>query len=105
MNFVHILLEQAEHIAAVIARAETEQARCVEPSVEAEDAWTRTVAETARDESAFQAECTPGYYNGEGSRSITGATFSPGPVVFHRLLREWRAGDMADVLVRDKATA
>lgn len=105
VNFVHILLEQAEHIAAVIARAETEQARCVEPSVEAEDAWTRTVAETARDESAFQAECTPGYYNGEGSRSITGATFSPGPVVFHRLLREWRAGDMADVLVRDKATA
>ncbi len=28
-------------------------------------------------------------------------TYSPGPVAFRRLLREWRAGSMADVLVRD----
>ncbi|CAN7218534.1 NAD(P)/FAD-dependent oxidoreductase [Microbacterium foliorum] len=99
VNFVHILQEQATHIAAVIARAEQVGARRIEPTAEAEDAWCRTVAETARDVSDFQAQCTPGYYNGEGSRSIGGLTFSPGPVVFHRLLREWRSGDMADVLV------
>jgi hypothetical protein len=28
-------------------------------------------------------------------------TYSPGPVVFRHLLREWRAGSMAEVLVRD----
>lgn len=99
VNFVHILQEQATHIAAVIARAEQVGARRIEPTAEAEDAWCRTVAETARDVSDFQAQCTPGYYNGEGSRSIGGLTFSPGPVVFHRLLREWREGDMGDVLV------
>ena len=99
VNFVHILQEQAAHISAMIARAEQVGARRIEPTAEAEDAWCRTVAETARDVSDFQAQCTPGYYNGEGSRSIGGLTFSPGPVVFHRLLREWREGDMGDVLV------
>jgi cation diffusion facilitator CzcD-associated flavoprotein CzcO len=101
VNFVHILQEQAEHIAAIIARADAEDARWVEPTAEAEAEWVRTVFATARDVSAFQAECTPGYYNGEGTQAITGFTYSPGPVAFHRLLREWRSGDMSDVLVRD----
>jgi cation diffusion facilitator CzcD-associated flavoprotein CzcO len=99
VNFAHILLEQAEHIAAVIARGREVGARYLEPSVEAEEAWVRTVYETAADTRAFQAECTPGYYNGEGTRSIGGASYSPGPIAFHRLLREWREGGMDDVLV------
>lgn len=103
VNFVHILQEQARHVAAVIERAGAEDALRVEPSAEAEDAWVRTVHETARDVSAFQAECTPGYYNAEGTQAITGFTYSPGPVAFHRLLAEWREGDMSDVLVRDDA--
>ncbi|GAA1229961.1 cation diffusion facilitator CzcD-associated flavoprotein CzcO [Microbacterium phyllosphaerae] len=102
VNFAHILQEQAEHISATIGRADAENARWVEPTPEAEAAWVQTVIETARDVSAFQAECTPGYYNAEGSQAITGFTYSPGPVAFHRLLREWRAGDMRDVLVRDE---
>lgn len=99
VNFAHILLEQAEHIAAVIARGREVGARYLEPSVEAEEAWVRTVHETAADTRAFQAECTPGYYNGEGTRSIGGASYSPGPIAFHRLLREWREDGMDDVLV------
>ncbi|OOB91784.1 flavin-containing monooxygenase [Rathayibacter sp. VKM Ac-2630] len=99
VNFAHILLEQAEHIAAVIARGREVGARYLEPSAEAEEAWVRTVRETAADTRAFQAECTPGYYNGEGTRSIGGASYSPGPIAFHRLLRAWREGGMDDVLV------
>ncbi|NQX16645.1 NAD(P)/FAD-dependent oxidoreductase [Rathayibacter sp. VKM Ac-2857] len=99
VNFAHILLEQAEHIAAVIARGREVGARYLEPSAEAEEAWVRTVRETASDTRAFQAECTPGYYNGEGTRSIAGAAYSPGPIAFHRLLREWREDGMRDVLV------
>lgn len=38
-----------------------------------------------------------------GSRTIGGLTYSPGPVAFHRLLREWRAGDMTKLLVVDDA--
>lgn len=98
VNFAHILLEQAEHIAAVIGRGRAVGARFIEPTAAAEDAWVRTVHETAIDNRAFQAECTPGYYNGEGTSSIAGASFSPGPVAFHRLLRQWRDGDMADIL-------
>lgn len=99
VNFVHILQEQAEHIAAVISRARAVGARIVEPTADAEAEWVRTVTESASDTTSFQSECTPGYYNGEGTRSITGASFSPGPVVFHRLLRNWRKGNMSDVLV------
>lgn len=99
VNFAHILLEQAEHIAAVIARGRAVGARYLEPSAEAEEAWVRTVQETAADTRAFQAECTPGYYNGEGTRAIGGATYSPGPIAFHRLLRAWREDGMGDVLV------
>lgn len=102
VNFAHILQEQADHIAAIIHRATIERARRVEPTPEAEAAWVRTVHETARDVSAFQAECTPGYYNAEGTQAITGFTYSPGPVAFHRTLSEWRDGDMSDVLVKDE---
>ncbi|ROS29880.1 cation diffusion facilitator CzcD-associated flavoprotein CzcO [Rathayibacter sp. PhB127] len=99
VNFAHILLEQAEHIAAVIARGREVGARYLEPTAEAEEAWVRTIQETAADTRAFQAECTPGYYNGEGTRSIGGASYSPGPIAFHRLLRAWREDGMGDVLV------
>jgi hypothetical protein len=99
VNFVHILQENAEHIAAMIARCIADGAIRVEPTAEAEAQWVKTVHETSTDMRKFAAECTPGYYNGEGTASATGMTFSPGPIVFHRILREWRAGDMRDVLV------
>ena len=99
VNFAHILLEQAEHIAAVIGRGHAVGARLIEPTAEAEESWVTTVHETAIDNRVFQAECTPGYYNGEGTRSIAGATYSPGPIAFHRLLRQWREDDMDEVLV------
>lgn len=103
VNFVSILQEQAGHIAAVISRAQDTGARVIEPTEASEEGWLRTLMETASDTTAFQAECTPGYYNGEGTRAITGSVFSPGPVVFHHLLRQWRQGDMNDVLVPGQA--
>jgi cation diffusion facilitator CzcD-associated flavoprotein CzcO len=99
VNFTHILQEQAEHIAAVIARANDVGARRVEPTAQAADAWLRTIQDSAVDNSAFQAECTPGYYNSEGTASGPPPLYQPGPVAFHRVLREWREGDMDDVLV------
>jgi len=99
VNFVHILSEQAEHIAAVLAAARKADARYVEPTAEAEAAWCDTIVEVATDNSRFLAECTPGYYNGEGTRRAAPTSYSPGPVAFHRLLAAWREGDMGDVLV------
>ncbi|WP_374975690.1 flavin-containing monooxygenase [Microbacterium trichothecenolyticum] len=105
VNFVHILQEQAEHIAAIVARADAEGASRVEPTRESEAAWVQTVRESSRDSSAFQAACTPGYYNAEGTGVASGFSYSPGPVAFHRLLADWREGDMAEVLVRSEEDA
>lgn len=100
VNFVHILTEQAEHIAAMIGAARRTGAAYVEPSREAEQAWCDTIQEVAVDNSAFLAECTPGYYNGEGTRTGAATSYTPGPVAFHRLLAAWRAESMEEVLVR-----
>lgn len=99
VNFVHVLDEQATHVAAVVARAREHGARYVEPSAEAEEAWVATIREKAADQHRFQAECTPGYYNDEGRPRERSESFGDGPVAFHELLRDWRAGGMGDVLV------
>ena len=99
VNFTHILQEQAEHIAAVIAEGRTAGARYIEPTEDAQEGWAQTIRDAAHDNSAFQAECTPGYYNREGASRGPSFSYGPGPVAFRRLLREWRANDIGDVLV------
>lgn len=59
VNYVHILDEQAIHVAEVLAEARKRRARYVEPTAEAEAAWRATIREKAADLYAFQAECTP----------------------------------------------
>ncbi|MFG1964685.1 flavin-containing monooxygenase [Nonomuraea sp. NPDC049028] len=103
VNFVHILQEQATHIGAVVAEARRRGIASVEPTRDAEDAWVTTIRELAPDNRAFQAECTPGYYNNEGKPRAVSQTYGPGPVAFHDLLRRWRTeGGMDEVLAGDR---
>lgn len=104
VNFAHILHEQARHIAAMIGGAAATGAKYVEPTAAAESNWVDTVRRTAQDTTSFQAECTPGYYNGEGSVNA-GTSFGPGPIEFHRILAEWREHDLEDVLVHEEVLA
>lgn len=100
---------QGEHIAYVIAEALARGAKTVEPSQEAQDQWCATIRETAVDTSAFDAQCTPGYYNnegggageseGEGIRSHLGEPYGPGFYAFGDLLAEWRGKGDLDGLV------
>jgi cation diffusion facilitator CzcD-associated flavoprotein CzcO len=100
VNFVHVLDEQATHVGAVIAAARDRGARYVEPTAAAESAWVDTIAEKAADLHAFQAECTPGYYNNEGEPRRRSQSYGGGPVAFHEVLRRWRAeGGLDDVVV------
>jgi cation diffusion facilitator CzcD-associated flavoprotein CzcO len=100
VNYVHILDEQATHIAAVVAEAHKCDARYVEPSAQAESDWVSAIRANAPDQFKFQAECTPGYYNNEGKPRERSESFADGPVAFHELLRRWRAkGGMSDVMV------
>ncbi|MFJ4166882.1 flavin-containing monooxygenase [Microbacterium sp. NPDC089698] len=97
VNFVHLLQEQATHIAAVLDSARKRGESRVEPSTDAEDAWLSMLEAVAVKDTNFLAECTPGYYNGEGTRSQGMKNYAPGPVRFHRLLREWRQTSLDEV--------
>ncbi|MEU5753074.1 NAD(P)/FAD-dependent oxidoreductase [Streptomyces sp. NPDC047829] len=98
VNFTHVLDEHAVHAAALVAAAEAEGA-VIEPSREAEDAWLAVLAEGAPDHEWFHAECTPGYYNGEGRGRPNGPIAYPhGAAAFHDLLERWRETSMSEVL-------
>ncbi|WP_026328516.1 flavin-containing monooxygenase [Streptomyces sulphureus] len=100
VNFVHVLDEQASHVAEVVAAARRSGALRVEPSREAEAEWLATIREKAADLYKFHAECTPGYYNNEGRPRQRSESFGDGPVAFHALLRQWRTwGGLDEVLV------
>jgi hypothetical protein len=90
VNFTHILEEQAEHIAAVVAEAQRRGAGVVEPTADAEEAWVEVIRTRAIDMQAFQSECTPGYYNHEGKPRKRTEGFGGGPVEFHALVKAWR---------------
>jgi cation diffusion facilitator CzcD-associated flavoprotein CzcO len=99
VNYVHVLDEQAVHVAEVLAEARKRRARYVEPTAEAEAAWGATIREKAASLYKFQAECTPGYYNNEGMPREHSQSYGDGPIAFHELLRRWRAdGGMSEVI-------
>ena len=98
--------QQGEHIAYIIGEMLKRGARTVEASREAQEQWCRTIRETAVDNSAFEAECTPSYYNNEGGgggervRSHQGEPYGPGFYAFGELLADWRArGDLEGLVV------
>ncbi len=101
VNFVHVLDEQAIHVGAVVDEARRRGVKCVEPSVEAENAWVETIRASSPEREWFDAECTPGYYNNEGAAHGPRQTYGPGPAAFQRLLREWRAGEGINEVLGD----
>jgi cation diffusion facilitator CzcD-associated flavoprotein CzcO len=94
-NFPHMLEEQARHITEVIEHAKSSEARCLEPTAEAEAQWVATIREKAIHNQRFLRECTPGYYNNEGGSleggGFLGEQYGGGPVEFHEIIRQWRA--------------
>jgi len=108
--------QQGKHIAWIIGQALARGVAAVETSLEAQNVYVDHIRATAIDISAFQRECTPSYFNNEGSevtkekgkkklRSYLGETYGPGYYVFEQLLEDWRAaGDMAG-LVRPRSSS
>jgi cation diffusion facilitator CzcD-associated flavoprotein CzcO len=93
-NFPHMLDEQAHHITELIQCAKSHEARCIEPSAEAEAEWVTTIRAKAINNLKFLTECTPGYYNNEGmpqqGSGLAGETYGGGPIEFFDLIRKWR---------------
>jgi cyclohexanone monooxygenase len=98
-NFPHMMNEQAKHMAYIITETDKRQARLVEATEEAEQAWVQTIIDKAIMRQKFQEECTPGYYNNEGKPTDLAArngSYGAGPIAFARLITEWREnGEMA----------
>ncbi len=92
-NFPHMLNEQSKHIAYLVAECQARQAKTIEPSAEAEEAWVEEIIASAVMRQKFQEECTPGYYNNEGQPSALAARngfYGKGPIAFVALLEAWR---------------
>jgi len=69
VNYTHLAVLGAEHIAGAIAKLDERGVRSFEVSQEAEDAWTDGIIAVFRDSSAFMASCTPSRLNFEGDPS------------------------------------
>jgi cyclohexanone monooxygenase len=102
-NTTLMLQQQVEHIAYIIGEALKRGMTRVETSQEGQDAWVRTIRETSVDMTPLLRECTPGYQNNEGEktvRSLLGDPFGPGFYVFDKLLADWRAkGDLDGMIL------
>jgi cation diffusion facilitator CzcD-associated flavoprotein CzcO len=102
VNYTHLAVIGAEHIAATIAKLDERGVRVFDVSQEAEDAWTKTIVCTFRDARDFMATCTPSRLNFEGDPSKVNprnGSYGGGYGDFfgyERLLKEWREqGDFA----------
>jgi cyclohexanone monooxygenase len=96
INFTHILGEQAAYVGQVVKRCLTDDIDTFEITAEAEDRWADTMREKAVDRSAFERECTPGFYNNEGiegAPTLFGGTYGGGPFEYIQVCHDWLAND------------
>jgi len=94
--------QQASHIAYIVSQVLARGAVTAEPTAQAQEQWCRTVRESAIDNTSFQRECTPGYYNNEGEqliRSHLGDPYWPGFYAMEDVLQAWRDTGELDGLV------
>jgi cyclohexanone monooxygenase len=104
-NMTAMFDDQAVHVAYVIDEVLKRGKRVVEVTPEAEDAWVKQIVALAGfGAQAFLEQCTPGYYNREGTStgaSMQNSPYAPGINAFNALLEEWRQkGDMEGMALR-----
>ena len=97
-NFLYAASGTARQLAYIIAECQKRGITSVEPTAQAEEDWVNTILELAKPRRKFLAECTPGYYNNEGTADLSAARnsgYGGGAPAFMKLLHDWRAkGDM-----------
>jgi cation diffusion facilitator CzcD-associated flavoprotein CzcO len=100
VNYTHMILEQAEHLAYVLAEVRRRGAAVVEAELAAQDAWVEEVRRLSGPQLRYFADCTPSYFNSEGRtydhKGLLTGSYGRGPVRFFDLLAGWRrTGDLA----------
>ena len=98
-NMTAMFDDQAIHVSAIIGEVKSRGMRVAEVTSEAEQAWVDEIlnlaAANAGGVGAFLQECTPGYYNREGTGAGIGGVsqnspYAPGINAFNALLAAWR---------------
>jgi len=108
INFSHLFGEHAVHAGWLIGHCVRKGIVEIEPTIEAQEAWFGVVLANLGPQAMFFAQCTPGYFNGEG-----GGTPDPemnlnalmrnipffGPTMdYLDILKDWRAAGNLDGL-------
>jgi cation diffusion facilitator CzcD-associated flavoprotein CzcO len=93
-NVTYNLVESGATIAAVVAHALATGAGEVEPTAEAERDWVALLESVVRGYMG-DPECTPGYYNNEGTafsrrERLNGSGYPYGPVAYFDYIERWR---------------
>jgi cation diffusion facilitator CzcD-associated flavoprotein CzcO len=92
-NVPHNLAEAGKTIATVVRHARDVQAREVEVTKDAEDAWVALLL-SGMGRILGSPDCTPGYYNNEGQdggmRAKLNVGYPAGATAYFRYLDEWR---------------
>ncbi|MDH4561232.1 MULTISPECIES: NAD(P)/FAD-dependent oxidoreductase [unclassified Pseudomonas] len=96
VNFIDMLEEQVGHVVKVLSHLKQHNATRIEPTAKAEAAWVKTIRDKSEVFAAFVAECTPGYYNGEGGDVRKGLLVEcygggAGSLEFTELMASWYA--------------
>ena len=99
-NVTHNFTESASAIAAMIGECLESGSETLEPTADAEQAWLDRLEVQDR---GFLANCTPGYYNNEGSAAsdrdlFSTARYPDGPVAFFEYLRQWASNGTVEGL-------
>jgi len=111
VNYTHLAVEGAEHIAGTIALLEQGGIRVADVLPEAEAEWTTAIVSGYQDASAFMAVCTPSRLNFEGDVSRANpraGSYGGGGFgnffAYQKLLRDWRAaGDFEGLQIEEGA--
>jgi cyclohexanone monooxygenase len=91
-TYTYSLDEQSQHLSHILAEASRRGAQRIEASAAAEEAWVKTIIDKSRLTADFQQQCTPGYYNNEGSINTKPQNnfYGGGPIEFFSLMKKWR---------------
>ena len=92
-SYTHSFDIKAKHLRYIIEACLKRGIKEVEVTQEAEQAWVDEIIHVYRDQAAFNAACTPGYYNFEGNTSLLVAqnsSYGRGPIRYFKRLKDWR---------------
>ncbi|WP_164156631.1 flavin-containing monooxygenase [Sandarakinorhabdus rubra] len=100
VNVPHNWTDAGDTIAAVIKHARETGKRLIEPTQEAQASWVALIRTALPGALAQAAECTPGYYNLEGTSPDISHSFPSGyplgSVAYFEYIDKWRrSGDFA----------